>query len=74
MVVPTQQRDDGYVDTDVATMAKYIEALVGDPAARQALADAGHRAWRERFTWEKIAGEYARVYEQVIRTRSLVPC
>jgi glycosyltransferase involved in cell wall biosynthesis len=62
IVAPTLQKKEGYVDGDPAEFARVIESLLKKPPEMTRLAEAGHRAWLEHFTWEKIALEYETLY------------
>lgn len=66
VVVPTKQRPDGMVYADTHTMAHTIEKLVMNADERRRLAEAGFQSWRDRFTWERIAGEYESMYQSVL--------
>ncbi|MCL5961442.1 MAG: glycosyltransferase family 4 protein [Chloroflexi bacterium] len=63
VVVPTFRRPDGSVEADPDEMVQAIEKLIGNSEQRRQLGEAGHSAWQERFTWEKVAGEYERLYQ-----------
>lgn len=67
LVVPTISRQKGRVDANPIVLAKAIENLFNNPEERQELADAGYKAWKHSFTWEKIALEYERVYRAALR-------
>jgi glycosyltransferase involved in cell wall biosynthesis len=64
VLLPTNKQGDGTVTAKVETMARAIEELIGDEPRRAALADAGHRSWERRFTWQHITDEYERLYRQ----------
>lgn len=66
IVIPTINEPKGKVDADPKVLARAIEGLINAPEERQKLAEAGYRAWKDRFTWEKIVLEYERVYEAVL--------
>ena len=66
IVVPTITKPGGRVDSDPKIMAKAIEDLINNPKERQGLAKEGYMAWKDRFTWEKIALEYERVYKAAL--------
>ncbi len=70
IVVPTRMRADGFVEADPRQLAREIEQLVLDPQRRRTMATAGHQAWKQRFTWEKIAKEYETLYENVVGARA----
>ena len=65
VVVPSQHLPDGRTVAPAGDVARQITELMRDRDGRQRLAEAGHRAWQERFTWEKIVGMYEEVYRRV---------
>lgn len=67
IVAPTIQKREGYVDGDPAELARAIASLLNSPPALARLADAGHSAWLERFTWEKIAIQYEALYHELTK-------
>ena len=70
-LVPSHMDANGMVQADVADMARGMEELMGDPRRRLQLAEAGHRAWQERYTWEKVAGMYEDVYQRAAASSRL---
>jgi glycosyltransferase involved in cell wall biosynthesis len=66
VVLPTAQRADGSAVADATAMARALEDLVARPEERERLGEAGHRAWRERFTWDRIAGSYEALYRSLV--------
>jgi len=69
VIVPTEERLGGMVGADPSVMARMIEDLILNPRERDRLGEAGHGAWQGRFTWERIAGEYERLYLKVMDSR-----
>jgi glycosyltransferase involved in cell wall biosynthesis len=67
VVMPSMQRADGYTNARRDAVVQAIENLVSNDHKRLQLAEAGHSAWRQRFTWEKLAGDYERLYQAVDR-------
>ncbi len=65
-ILPTRKTRKGFSKARIGPSARMLEDLAGDAALRASLADAGHRAWRERFTWERIAGSYERLYLDLV--------
>ena len=66
ILLPTIHRSGGMVDAKPETMARAIEDLIMNPEERHRLAESGYQAWRERFTWDKLAGEYERLYQNIL--------
>lgn len=61
-ILPTQKTRKGFSKAKIAASARMLEVMAGDASLRTTLAEAGHRAWLERFTWERIADRYERLY------------
>ncbi len=57
----------GMARVSIADGAARLRALRDAPARRAAMGRAGRAAWRERFTWERIAGEYEKLYLELRR-------
>lgn len=55
---------------DIQDIVSNLEVLYSDPDKRRNLADSGYRAWKERFTWERVAETYEREYKKLINTKS----
>ena len=68
VIIPTQVAPDGLVSARAKDMAEAVERLMAAPAERDRMAETGRRAWRERFTWEKIVLEYERLYKSLVRS------
>ncbi|WP_407654566.1 glycosyltransferase [Bradyrhizobium prioriisuperbiae] len=51
----------GYVRVSPDLLAAEMEKAVRSPDLLQRLGAAGHKAWRERFTWQVIAKSYENV-------------
>jgi glycosyltransferase involved in cell wall biosynthesis len=66
IVIPTKTCRNGFAYGTVEAMARAIEYLINHPERRAQMGEAGFRAWRKRFTWEKIATQYEQLYEAVI--------
>jgi glycosyltransferase involved in cell wall biosynthesis len=56
-------------ETTPETMARGIEDLLLDKAQLQAMAEAGFRACRDKFTWQGIAKQYEEIYHRLINCR-----
>ncbi len=61
------------VRADIAGSAALLEALCRDPARRERMAEAGFRAWEEKFTWEGVAGQYQELYRKVAEGAACLP-
>jgi glycosyltransferase involved in cell wall biosynthesis len=69
LLMQTVFDDAGWGDGDPDDLAHKIEVLMIDDARRAAMAEAGHAAWRDRFTWDKLALEYEKVYRSAVDAR-----
>jgi glycosyltransferase involved in cell wall biosynthesis len=57
---------EGYCMADVRKSADVLEAVYADEEGRRSMAEAGFAAWKERFTWEKIALQYETLYRSLL--------
>ena len=65
MVLPTEKGKDGYSSVNIKRAVKLLEKLCANKAEREAMAERGFKAWKERFTWEKITKEYETLYKSL---------
>lgn len=63
-LLPTRRRRDGLVHALIDPSVRILDAMLCDDEGRRRMADAGHSAWRERFTWEAILARYLDLYEE----------
>jgi glycosyltransferase involved in cell wall biosynthesis len=66
VIVPTTSNTDGTVRAEPRAMAGMIEELLRDGGRRRNMAEAGFSAWRERFTWDRIADQYEQLYQTLV--------
>lgn len=62
LVLPTSLDKKGYSRADILGSARMLEELCENRTERELLAAAGHNAWLESFTWEKITRRYEELY------------
>jgi len=70
IVLPGERVKEGLVKATPASVVRAIEDLIDSPEERTRLAAAGYSAWKERFTWEKIALKYERLYQELVQGRT----
>jgi glycosyltransferase involved in cell wall biosynthesis len=73
ILIPGSQAADGSTTTTPDAVARGLETLMNDPDLRAQLGRKGHEAWRARFTFDRIAGEYEALYQQLRSTRLTRP-
>lgn len=59
------QDERGYVRVVPAVFAEQWSRLARDRAHLQRMGQAGKSAWSARFTWERIADQYERIFQKV---------
>jgi len=64
-VVVDAPRRNGLVRGRSAELAVAIDELLADQARRATMGDAGRRAWRERFSWERVVDRYEAMYRDL---------
>ena len=62
LLLPTDRDESGYSHAVTGPAAALLEELYRDARRRREMGQAGFAAWRERFTWEKIAQNYEEAY------------
>ncbi len=65
-VLPTHVKRHGLSKAMIAGSTRILEELYNDPALREKMRERGFRAWQERFTWGRIAGDYERLYRTLV--------
>ncbi len=64
--LPTKIARNGKSRARIRESARLLEELSRDSERRRSMAESGFRAWKERFTWERIAIEYERLYQATL--------
>jgi glycosyltransferase involved in cell wall biosynthesis len=72
-ILPGRRLNDreGSVLADVHAGARMLNSLWSDPKRRAEMASTARKAWRERFTWEKIADRYEELYQALVSGESV---
>jgi len=58
MICPASKDERGYTRVAPTLLAREIAKAIENPEQLESLGQAGHTAWRERFTWDAIAARY----------------
>ena len=66
VIMPTIKDHRGFSYADIEPSARLLEELYNDPDRRRRLGRSGHNAWKERFTWEKVAERYEELYLSLV--------
>ncbi len=67
LILSTGHDENGYAHADIAGSAQVLENLWRDRERRSAMTEQGYAAWRERFTWEKVAERYEQLYNSLLQ-------
>jgi L-malate glycosyltransferase len=65
-LLPTKHSKSGFCKADISGSINKLEQLYHDPDQLKKYADNGYRAYKERFTWEKVARLHEEVYKKVL--------
>lgn len=60
-VCPAEVDERGYTKVSPSVLAREMEKAVRSPVFVRQLGEAGKQAWRDRFSWDKIAQSYERI-------------
>jgi len=58
-------KEGRYSRADFLPSVKILENLARNEARRTELGEKGFKVWKEKFTWQKIASEYERLYKEL---------
>lgn len=64
--IPGTRDAHGLERPDIAAGAALLRSLMMDTPRMLAAGEAGHRAWRARFTWQHIAEQYMATYRSLL--------
>ena len=56
----------GWTHVDITKGAIRLSEFLADAGARRRAGEAGHHAWKERYTWQRIAEDYLRHYQRLV--------
>jgi L-malate glycosyltransferase len=65
-IMPTVTLAGGFRKADIPAAAKALALIFADSERRRQAADSGHKAWKEKFTWQGIALEYEQLYLRLV--------
>lgn len=65
-ILPCTRDERGLVRPVIADGARLLSNLLADRALLKSTGIAGQTAWRERFTWERIATRYLEEYQRLV--------
>jgi len=71
ILLPTKKDKRGYSYAKINESSKILEEIFYDKEKRKIMAEAGFKAWKKRFTWDKIAKEYEMIYVQLLKGKRL---
>lgn len=66
MLLPTTKDEHGYSHAIIDRSAQMLTNLVIDKAMQNGLAKSGHKAWLNKFSWQKISEQYLELYKEVL--------
>jgi len=67
LLLPTLRDQNGRSRAEVTGSSSMLEELWANPDRCEVLANMGHRAWQERFTWGKITHQYEVLYLMLLQ-------
>ncbi len=63
-ILPTVTDKSGQAHAIIDESAAKLRELKDDTKQLKQLSESGYKAWQERFTWQKIAEQYLKLYQQ----------
>jgi len=66
ILLPTRKDERGYSFAKVDQSARILEDIYHDLGKRELMRRSGFSVWQKKFTWEKIAQEYEKLYKSLL--------
>jgi len=66
LLLPTEKDFEGYSRARINEAREILEMIYRDSNKREELKQFGYKAWIKRFTWEKIAKDYEKLYVKLV--------
>jgi L-malate glycosyltransferase len=66
LLLPTRKDKKGYSHAHIKKSAAILNKIFSDDELRKKLSISGHKAWKKKFTWEKIAKQYEDLYTSLL--------
>lgn len=70
LIIPTTKSAKGYAHVDIDACARMIEKLYNDRKFLEKLSNKGYKQWKNYFTWDKISGDYEKLYLSLINSKN----
>lgn len=70
VLLPTIKDADGYSKAQIDESVKKLERFYNNSQKRKEMSENGFKAWKDKFTWEKITKEYEALYNQLINNKT----
>lgn len=68
IIAKTHKVDNGRVRVDLKDAVWQLTKLAHSRKRRQSLGKTARQTWKDKYTWDKIAKEYLKVYEKVLKS------
>ncbi len=67
LLLPSKKNEDGYCRVDIKKSVTMFEDLCNNPQRRRKMGNNGFIVWKNKYTWEKIAIQYEKLYTDLIK-------
>ena len=68
-LLPTVKSENGYSIAKINESAKILEELWSNEKERISMAEKAFKVWKQKFTWEKIALNYEKLYRSLLKLK-----
>lgn len=68
-LLPTKRDKEGYSHAEIDLSARTLEKTISDKKDLARMATKGFSAWKQKFSWEKIAKEYEKLYLEILQRK-----
>ena len=68
-IIPTLTKINNRIEVDVNEGAQMLSIMLNDPAVLKVSSHNGKEAWKNKFTWKKIALQYEELYQSLCNNK-----
>jgi glycosyltransferase involved in cell wall biosynthesis len=68
-LLPGEKAANGWARIDIGRSIETLERVVADRNRLKSTGAKGKQAWKEKFTWKKIAEQYSDLYQSLVQTK-----
>jgi glycosyltransferase involved in cell wall biosynthesis len=66
-LLPTYKDEEGFSHAKINDSVAELQKIYNNPKLREQMATQGYKAWKAKYSWEKITEQYLKLYKKVLK-------